>query len=98
MSLDGSITTANCATHHPYSARRCCVESGRTARDRVAVPLRVQIVRASSVNAISMRRCARVNAEFVVAAPKVLHERVATHHDAGGVVAFEATASVGDGL
>jgi hypothetical protein len=31
--------------------------------------------------------CARINDEFVVAAPNVLHERVATHDDAGGVVA-----------
>jgi hypothetical protein len=33
---------------------------------------------------------ARVDAEFVVAAPNVLHERVASHDDACGVVAFEA--------
>ncbi len=33
---------------------------------------------------------ARVDAEFVVAAPNVLHERVAAHDHACGVVAFEA--------
>jgi hypothetical protein len=32
----------------------------------------------------------RVGAEFVVAAPNVLHERVTTDDHAGGVVAFES--------
>ena len=38
------------------SRRLCCVEFDRRALDRVAVPLLVQILRASSVNAVSMRR------------------------------------------
>jgi hypothetical protein len=43
--------------------RRGTVALSRTVptRDRVAVPFRVQIVRASSVNAIAMRRWARVS-------------------------------------
>jgi hypothetical protein len=32
---------------------------------------------------------ARIDAEFVVAAPKVLHERVSAHEHSGRAVAFE---------
>ena len=47
--------------------------------------------RASSVNACSIASMtARVDAEFVVAAAEVLHERVTADDHAGGAVAFEA--------
>ena len=36
--------------------RRCCVDSDRAAVKRIPVPFRLQIVWASSVNAVSMRR------------------------------------------
>jgi hypothetical protein len=35
--------------------------------------------------------CARVDAEFVVPATDVLHERVTAHDHSGGVLAFEST-------
>ena len=43
------------------SEGRCCVESDLAALDPVRCPGRVQIVWASSVNALSMRRCERAS-------------------------------------
>src|SRR4051794_23973330 len=69
--------------------RLCCIEPSRDARDRVAVPFRVQMNWASSVNAASMWRCASVDAEFVMPAANVLHQRMTTDDHRGSVVTFE---------
>jgi hypothetical protein len=60
-------------------------------RTWTAVRGSIQIVWVSSPNACATRRCARINPEFIVAAPNVLHQRVTAKDHPCGVVAFEST-------
>ncbi len=66
----------------------CCVESGRPARDRSA-PSRLDGAGEFGERGFdpTMRRC--FDAEFVVAAADVLHQRVTANDDVRGLVAFE---------
>ena len=75
LSLETAVATvmaAACGLHHVHEQgilhrdvkpenRYCWVDADRVARDRVFVPHRVQIVRASSVNAVSIFRCWRAS-------------------------------------
>lgn len=59
---------------------------------RVPVPFRVQMVPGEfGERVLDAAMGARVDAEFVVTAADVLHERVTTNDHPGSVIAFEST-------
>jgi hypothetical protein len=74
----------------------CCVEAALAARDRAAVRFGSDGAGEFGERGRDAPMGTRINSEFVVAAPNVLHERVTAHDDPRGPVAFEGHCCVGN--
>ena len=71
--------------------RRCCVALDRSAQDPSAVDVHSDGSGEFNERGSDAAVLAGFDAEFVVASPQALHERMTSHDHAGAVVAFEST-------